>query len=118
MTKMLAAVRIYRDSPNTFGHESKDAQRRELKKLMGATASQIFLQDAINADLASGEYEDFSLGVRYLWVRLKGVEDVLREAEERYGEKIASRPYKTLPGAVHPVPSIALSIAQMEAKVS
>lgn len=115
MSKMLEAVKIYRDSPNTFGHESADEKRFVLKKLMGATASQRFLQEALVDAMSFGDYEEGSMGIRHLWQRLKDNEDVLREAEKKYDAVIASLPYKTLPGQVHCVPSIAIQIAKMEA---
>lgn len=115
MSQMLQAVEVYRDSPNTFGHEENDVPRRELKKLMGATASQRYLQDSIKDALATGEYDELSRGIRHLWDRLKNNEDVLREAEGKYGAIIASRPYLTIPGNVHSVPTIALQVLKMEA---
>lgn len=115
MSKMLEAVKIYRDSPNTFGHESADENRFVLKKLMGATASQRYLQESLVDALSSGDYEEGSMGIRHLWQRLKDNEDVLRDAEAKYGTVIASCEYKTLPGQVHCVPSIAIQIAKMEA---
>lgn len=115
MSKMLEAVRVYRDSPNTFGHGENDVPRRRLKELMGAVASQRYLQESIHDALASGDYQDISMGVRHLWVRLKDVEDVLREAENEYQCTVMSRPCLTLPGRVHPVPAIALQLMKMEA---
>lgn len=109
------AVAVYRDSPNTFGHEENDGLRRRLKELMGLIASQRYLQDSIADALTSGEYVDISQGIRHLWVRLKDVEDKIRDAEEAYGEKLTSREFKTLPGPVHPVPVMAMQIAKVEA---
>lgn len=115
MSKMLEAVKVYRDSPNTFGHETNDVPRRRLKQLMGAVATQRFLQESIADEIASGEYTEESKGIRHLWERLKASEDVLREAEAGFDEKIASLPFKTLPGRVHPVPAIAMQLMKMEA---
>ncbi|AUX83652.1 hypothetical protein FDJ32_gp23 [Pseudomonas phage NV1] len=85
---------IYRETPNTFGHEEVDVQRRELKILIGLVASQEMLQDSIHAARAEA-YCDDSKGVAHLWGRLKEVEDKLRQAEEKYGEAVKSREYIT-----------------------
>lgn len=106
---------IYRDSPNTFGHERNDVKRFELKRLMGLVASQRFLQESI-VDAGFNDFAEISHGIRHLWVRLKDVEDALREAEDRYGCTVMERMCMTLPGKVHPVPSIALMHKQMEAQ--
>ena len=115
MSQMLEAVKIYRDSPNTFGHESSDEKRKVLKQLMGATASQRFLQESLKDAMSFGDYEEGSMGIRHLWQRLKDNEDVLRRAEAEYEATIASLPYLTLPGNVHCVPAIALAHMKMEA---
>ncbi|CCE60783.1 hypothetical protein tf_26 [Pseudomonas phage tf] len=111
------AVKVYRDSPNTYGHESNDELRRELKTLMGANASQVHLQESIKSALGDSEagYVEESLGIRHLWERLKAAEDILRAAEGVYGEKIAALPCMTIPGSVHCVPSIAIQLMKMEA---
>lgn len=108
------AQRVYRDSPNTFGHESSDVNRFELKRLMGLVASQRFLQEAI-VDAGKDDYEEISHGIRHLWTRLKDVEDDLREAENRYDCTVMERVCMTLPGDVHAVPAIALMHMKMEA---
>ncbi len=111
---VVEAQRVYRDSPNTFGHESSDTKRFELKRLMGLVASQRFLQEAI-VDAGQNDFEEISQGIRHLWTRLKGVEDSLREAENRYNCTVMERVCMTLPGNVHAVPSIALMHMKMEA---
>lgn len=115
VNSVVQAVEVYRESPNTFGHEKNDVPRRRLKLLMGAVASQRYLQDSIHDALASGDFEDISPGIRHLWERLKDNEDDLRDAEKEFGEAIAGRPYMTLPGQVHCVPTMALQIAKVEA---
>ena len=85
---------IYRDTPNTFGHEEVDVDRRELKVLIGLVASQEMLQDSIHAARAQA-YCDESKGMAHLWERLKVVEDQLRTMEEKYGEAVKSREYFT-----------------------
>lgn len=112
--KSVAEARVaYRDSPNTFGHESSDVQRFELKRLLGLVASQEFMQDSLKAAFAV-EYCEESQGIRHLWERLKVVEDALRDAEEKYDRSILTRICMTLPGDVHCVPSIASVIAAIK----
>ena len=108
------AQRVYRDSTNTFGHESSDTTRFELKRLMGLLASQRFLQEAI-VDAGFNDFDEISQGIRHLWIRLKDVEDSLREAENRYDCSNMTRICMTLPGNVHPVPGIAMMHLKMEA---
>lgn len=93
----LEAAAIYRDSPNTFGHEEVDDQRRLLKKVLGLVASQRMLQDSLAAGRSEGYY-DASVGMKHLWERLQGVEDDLRSLEKQYGEKLNAREYATNPG--------------------
>jgi hypothetical protein len=100
------AVAVYRESPNTYGHEDAQKDRALLKRLLGAIGSQKFLQDSIKDSQAEGYY-DVSMGVRHLWERLKDCEDFLRECEERSGDKIAPLAYMTFPGDFHCVPTVA-----------
>lgn len=88
------AARIYRESPNTIGHESVDGPRAILKRMLSLVASQRMLQASI-ADARAAQYCDESLGVKHLWCRLKDVEDQLRELEAQYGEDIKSKEYFT-----------------------
>lgn len=83
---------IYRDSPNTFGHENTQAQRDLLKKILGLVASQVHLQDSISEHRSEGYY-DGSKGLDFLWDRLKNVEDDILKLEEHYGETIKSREF-------------------------
>lgn len=88
------AAMIYRESPNTFGHEDVDCPRAILKRMLSLVASQRMLQASI-ADARTAQYCDESLGVKHLWCRLKEVEDQLRELEAQYGEAIKSKEYLT-----------------------
>lgn len=85
---------IYRDSPNTFGHEQVEGDRKVLKRVLGLVASQRMLQDSIS-DARSNEYCDASPGMKHLWDRLQETEDALRELEEQHGEAVKSREYLT-----------------------
>ena len=92
--KFHKAAMIYRESPNTLGHEGVDAPRAILKRMLSLVASQRMLQDSIN-DARAAQYCDEGQGMKHLWCRLKEVEDQLRELEEQYGEAIKSKEYLT-----------------------
>ncbi|WZH62433.1 hypothetical protein [Pseudomonas phage vB_Pae_WS1160] len=116
------AVAVYRDTPNTFGHQELHAQKMLLKEILGLVASQRHLQDSIEVskipeasdspETSYGGYCDESVGIRFMWERLKKIEDRLRELEKVYGTFVTT-PYKTLPGNVNAVPSLVLK-SQME----
>lgn len=89
---VLKAAHVYRDSPNTFGHEEVDMDRRELKKLLGLVASQRMLIDSIN-DARANLYCDASPGMKHLWDRLFEVESNIKEMENKYGQAIKSVEY-------------------------
>lgn len=87
---------VYRESPNTFGHEENDVPRFLLKRILSLVASQEMLHASIQQGRADG-YCDESKGVAHLWERLKEVEDQLRTLEEQNGEVVKSREYFTKP---------------------
>lgn len=88
------AAAIYRDSPNTFGHEESDVQRRQLKEILGLVASQEMLHQSISHGRNDGYY-DGSAGMKHLWTRLQEVEDKLRTIEEQHGTTITEKQYLT-----------------------
>lgn len=90
----LRAARIYRDSPNTIGHEEVQDKRDALKRIISLVTSQVMLQQSI-IDARAQQYYDTSGAQKHLWVRLKEIEDQLRELEELNGEAIKSREYFT-----------------------
>ena len=92
--KFHEAAMVYREAPSTIGHESVDAPRAILKRMLSLVASQRMLQASI-VDARAALYCDESLGVKHLWCRLKDVEDQLRELETQYGEAIKSKEYLT-----------------------
>lgn len=85
---------VYRDSPNTFGHEEADVDRVLLKRIIGLVASQEMLHASIQ-DARAQAYYDGSAGMAHLWERLQEVEDQLRALEEKNGEAVKSREYLT-----------------------
>ncbi|BDA97014.1 hypothetical protein [Pseudomonas phage vB_PaS-HSN4] len=94
------------------------AQKMLLLRIIGLMASQRQLQDSISASVEPATedsnysgYCDESAGIRFMWERLKAVEDELRLLEKQLGE--FSYPYLTYPGNVNPVPSLVLK-SQLE----
>ncbi|UMO76473.1 hypothetical protein DNAM_470 [Pseudomonas phage BroderSalsa] len=87
---VLVAAAIYRDTPNTFGHD--DVSLRELKRLIGLVASQRMLIDSIK-DAREQLYCDASPGMKHLWDRLVDVESSIKELENKYGQAVKSVEY-------------------------
>ncbi|QYC95398.1 putative gamma-glutamylcyclotransferase [Pseudomonas phage PhL_UNISO_PA-DSM_ph0041x] len=116
-TDVVKAHKIYRDIPNLMKTDD-EGKRQLLRRIIGLMASQRQLQDSISASVEpatddsdySGYYDE-SAGIRFMWERLKAVEDELRLLEKQLGE--FSYPYLTYPGNVNPVPSLVLK-SQLE----
>lgn len=89
------AAAIYRDTPNTFGHEENDVPRAELKRLIGLVASQKQLQDSLKHHAFMG-FPEFSGANKFLYERLKIVEKDMREAATKYGVDNLGLPYATM----------------------
>lgn len=89
-----AAV-IYRDTPNTFGHEENDVPRTELKRLIGLVASQKMLHESLAHHGFMG-FEEYSGANKFLYARLKVIEDDLRKVETQYGIGNIGVPYRTM----------------------
>lgn len=88
------AAAVYRESPNTYGHDEKQADRVKLKRIIGLVASQAQLHASI-VDSRNQGYFDSSKGMAHLWERLQDIEDELRDLNKAFGNQIDHLPYKT-----------------------